>query len=237
MTAKGATVRTKKAYDDVQGVYAFAGIGTFSVKIGWSNNIRRRLGISSMYAPFGLEVIGWISSDDSELEKRIHRDLKKYKLRGEWFLWCDDVRKYIESFFTTTSEGDVRETLVSNEELDKIITDNPLLYCDEQDAAIAPILRAVNDLGVKRHLIAHGLGNWDERLATIEDLAMLASGFNINVTWERHRQLVYRIAEKIASTSRTAATGVSIALELRKYLKSDEYKSRKSVARSIIDVN
>ena len=55
-------------------------------KIGWSDvNVTQRIAKLQTGNPFKLELYGYISTTDSQVERFLHRKLKKYRGIGEWF--------------------------------------------------------------------------------------------------------------------------------------------------------
>ena len=61
---------------------------TNKVKIGKTNNVKNRIRTLQTGNPYKLRIIGTISCQDektmSELEKRLHNELKDKRLVGEW---------------------------------------------------------------------------------------------------------------------------------------------------------
>ena len=73
---------------DYQCVYFFKHTSLSPIKIGYSskNNPMDRFEQFKTYAPFGAEIIGFISTEKAkELESNLHRKLKAFRLNGEWF--------------------------------------------------------------------------------------------------------------------------------------------------------
>lgn len=65
------------------------------VKIGYTNNIQNRFKNLRVAIPGNLEILGVISGD-TVLEKKLHRAFRKYKMRGEWFFYSQELKNYIE---------------------------------------------------------------------------------------------------------------------------------------------
>lgn len=198
-------------YEGMSGVYAFVALGTAAVKVGWSDNVARRLGLSSMYAPFGIVLVGVRQTDDKREERVVHKALKAWALRGEWFVWCDAVRDCLKDGFELSKEftqGDVGA-------MKKSITQNPLLDVDEFDSAAAVFFRAIQMM--PRHSKAY-LSQWidpnSDLPLTCEDLARFASGRWSGITRERYRQHLYKVAHFIMAASPADPTAVVIASEL-----------------------
>jgi hypothetical protein len=182
-------------YDGISGVYAFASLGTGAVKIGWSDNIAKRMALSAMYCPFGAVVIGVRQTEDSQEEKKVHRDLKKFSLRGEWFVWCDYVKGYLDEHFACETQ-DASPAAVSG-----AVSNNPLLEFDEFDAATTAFVKAVQSMPKSS---AAYLSQWIDadsaKPLTCEDLVRFASGRFGGITRERYRQHLYNVAYRIMAT-------------------------------------
>lgn len=74
-------------------------------KIGKSNNPINRLSQLQTGSPFPLELVSYIDKDElTELE--IHNLFKDYRLEGEWFKYCDEIKSFfnIEEAFLTNKE-------------------------------------------------------------------------------------------------------------------------------------
>lgn len=68
----------------IPGVYFVKCEDTRHVKIGYSDNIRRRLVTLRISSPSHLHFIGWIDGDRS-IETELHRRFADDRVRGEWF--------------------------------------------------------------------------------------------------------------------------------------------------------
>jgi len=56
------------------------------IKIGFTNDLRRRMRTLQTGNPLELKLLGWIvSDDDSELERDLHQRFESRRSRGEWF--------------------------------------------------------------------------------------------------------------------------------------------------------
>ena len=67
------------------------------VKIGVATDLDDRLNMLQVACPYKLKVIGFIANADHVLEKQIHKKLKAYHIRGEWFKWCEEIREIIKT--------------------------------------------------------------------------------------------------------------------------------------------
>jgi len=84
-------------------VYFFRHLTLKPVKIGYSDSStpKNRFATFKTYAPFGAELLGFISSSNANvLEKKIHKKLKHKRLEGEWFDITDEEVKEIIDFYS-----------------------------------------------------------------------------------------------------------------------------------------
>jgi hypothetical protein len=65
-------------------VYAIGDADHRQVKIGYTNNPRRRLTNIQITCPFAVSIL-WQIEGDATLEDALHWHFKSYHLRGEWF--------------------------------------------------------------------------------------------------------------------------------------------------------
>ena len=70
--------------------------GETYVKIGRATNLRTRLGGIQCGNPIELDFLGCMYGDDLE-EKELHRFLRKYRARGEWFRFSAPVAQFISN--------------------------------------------------------------------------------------------------------------------------------------------
>jgi hypothetical protein len=66
------------------------------IKIGISQNVKRRVGDVSRTSGLKVECIGSLPGSYA-FEKHLHKKLAEHRLEGEWFIDCDDVRAVINS--------------------------------------------------------------------------------------------------------------------------------------------
>lgn len=69
----------------MQGVYVIRAIGTPRVKIGWSNNVEKRLNGLKTGCPYPVELLKVIETDDQSMERLAHEALRQFRVHGEWF--------------------------------------------------------------------------------------------------------------------------------------------------------
>jgi hypothetical protein len=195
-------------YEGISGVYAFVALGTAAVKVGWSDDVSKRLNLSSMYCPFGIVLVGVKRTDDKREERLVHRALKEWALRGEWFIWCDSVRKYLSDGFELSDGFTGNSAAV----MERAITSNPLLDTDEFDSAASVFYRAIQTMPKSS---AAYLSQWidpnSERPLTCEDLARFASGRFRGISRDRYRQYLFKVAHVVMAASPADPTAAFIA--------------------------
>lgn len=76
------------------------------VKIGFSDNVKGRIPDIQVSNPKDLSV-ELVIDGDYALEQKIHNDLRKYHVRGEWFSYSEVVKGYIDKL----KSGDLRWSL------------------------------------------------------------------------------------------------------------------------------
>ena len=66
------------------------------VKIGFTNRFKIRLNQLQVSSPIKLEVLGIIEGDKTD-EKYMHDKFKHISTNGEWFVYCDELKSYIDT--------------------------------------------------------------------------------------------------------------------------------------------
>lgn len=80
------------------------------IKIGYTRGpLKRRLDAIARNLPGDLEIIGHIPGP-RVLEQEIHKHLKKYRLKGEWFTDCAETRRSIRQFILASDQIEIAET-------------------------------------------------------------------------------------------------------------------------------
>lgn len=79
------------------GVYFVASENRRSVKIGYASDFAERFTAAQTWFTSELCVLGVIRSNDPKLERRIHRQFKQFRIRGEWFVMSDALREYVQA--------------------------------------------------------------------------------------------------------------------------------------------
>lgn len=65
-----------------------------SLKIGVSHDPKKRLNDLQTANAHKLELIGYINGDSSK-ERKIQSEMCKYHMRGEWFKYCENVKRHV----------------------------------------------------------------------------------------------------------------------------------------------
>lgn len=68
----------------------------YQIKIGYTNNIRKRLQDLQSGNPRKLEVMAIIEGD-CDFERVLHNHFREYKTTGEWFKPSKSILKYIRA--------------------------------------------------------------------------------------------------------------------------------------------
>jgi hypothetical protein len=153
-----------------------------SIKIGTSVNVKSRLASLQTSTQETLALIASIPGD-VKLEQSIHRDLAKYRQRGEWFLDCKEVRHAIcelcgSDVFTKppqpTPLPDIRSVLepILHDKRRRLLDFASFCFEDSERNRKAKIWK----LHVtKRHLIPPAIGLAQRGLAELSDVFLLGS--------------------------------------------------------------
>lgn len=81
-------------------VYLILNKATRACKIGYTNNVKRRVRQLQTGSSEKLELMTSIEGSLVD-EKELHRFFNEYRITGEWFTWCEDIRSY----FSCSSNG------------------------------------------------------------------------------------------------------------------------------------
>lgn len=92
-------------------IYLIACEKTNTCKIGYTNNPDKRLSALQTGNPYSLELMAVIEGTSSD-ESMLHSKFMNYRLNGEWFNYCEDIKNYFQ----------VDEYFQINKELLKVIT-------------------------------------------------------------------------------------------------------------------
>lgn len=79
------------------GIYAISVVGDdmAPVKIGYSREVKSRLGALQIGSPYPLEIIA-VCRGRAHHEKRVHRHLLRHKSHGEWFVRSPETIEVID---------------------------------------------------------------------------------------------------------------------------------------------
>jgi DNA-binding XRE family transcriptional regulator len=70
------------------------------VKIGFTNRFKTRLNQLQVSSPVKLEVLSIVEGDKND-EKTLHQKFNHLYSYGEWFIYCDELKNYIDLLDTT----------------------------------------------------------------------------------------------------------------------------------------
>lgn len=77
-------------------IYLIQNTVTTNVKIGYTSNLKQRLRDIQISNDCELKVLSTINGN-IELEQKLHKQFKKYHIRGEWFRFGDEIKKYFKN--------------------------------------------------------------------------------------------------------------------------------------------
>lgn len=66
------------------------------VKVGYAQNVPKRMESCQTWCPYPVVLLGTIPGD-RQVEKQIHDHLYQWRALGEWFAYCDKVKEIIDS--------------------------------------------------------------------------------------------------------------------------------------------
>jgi hypothetical protein len=88
-------------------VYFFKHVGLKPIKIGYTNNespLNRFIQFST-YAPFGSQIVGFISTNEANLlEKTLHDKFAEKRLLGEWFDISETECENVINFYSNIED-------------------------------------------------------------------------------------------------------------------------------------
>jgi hypothetical protein len=81
-------------------VYFIKAEGVNPIKNGHTFNLNRRLEQIKTYLPTNIEIVGLIhDKNPAKIEREIHKELKDYRMNGEWFNISESMaNKIIEKY-------------------------------------------------------------------------------------------------------------------------------------------
>lgn len=130
-----------------------------SIKIGYSTNIPARLTAIRTGNPSEVLLLGTLPGG-RELEREIHAALSNYRLQGEWFKDCADVRNCLATYRSVANNRECERQKASPERLASLLVlasgadaENNLADITQRFGALinTPVLRG-NRPGVKEVL-------------------------------------------------------------------------------------
>lgn len=101
---KSATIDVPPLGPDQYGHVYVIGFADY-VKIGWSENVKRRLFDIQKHAPEKL-VLYRLFAAKKVTERQLHRKFKSLRLHGEWFALVRDLKYWVEDRCPTETKSD-----------------------------------------------------------------------------------------------------------------------------------
>lgn len=102
------------------------------VKIGFSDNLKKRLSALQVSSAYKLEVL-LIIDGDYEKESELHQQFREYRNSGEWFDLSDPIEAFIEDNRQNDRRyefGFVNNMLLSNNQLSRIKKEKHMCLSD-----------------------------------------------------------------------------------------------------------
>jgi hypothetical protein len=127
-----------------------------AVKIGRSNNPKRRLQMIATGSPVACSIIGVMSGDASE-ERDLHDRFSKYRVRREWFELSPEVKSFI-----------AQNTAVLPADTFKAKSNHPLsLYLQDKGESLSAFAKTAKTSRMQLYRIMAGEGTTTSRLKQI----------------------------------------------------------------------
>jgi len=96
MVFNKAVIKFNPEKDIYSGVYVIRSISGGPIKIGFSRDIGSRVREIESNHPYPLEILYVVRNVGTDFERHLHRRLKEYKIKGEWFIYNSTVKRKIE---------------------------------------------------------------------------------------------------------------------------------------------
>lgn len=85
-----------------KGFVYFIRAGEGPVKIGWTRDVRQRLEHTQTHNHEALTLVGSIAGD-TRTEAELHRCLRPFHIRGEWYAWAPEVESAVAGLIAAAS--------------------------------------------------------------------------------------------------------------------------------------
>jgi hypothetical protein len=164
-------------------VYFVSAIGSNAIKIGFTEDIDSRLRELSTGSPFELLPIAAIFGPATE-EYRAHMQLKRHRIRGEWFNDCREVWEYIETHAHFILGRDAEPQYVPLTSDNEPFFDGKEAYHGVFIKSIAEALSSSDLSERQRTILSMRFGVGLQRSMTLEEVAAA-----FRITRERVRQI------------------------------------------------
>jgi len=103
-SSSSAKENSAEAPDKSKRVYLYFFAAPGRIKIGISKNVQQRLAEVGSHLEAEPSVIGFVRGS-IEFEQHVHRELKAFRIRGEWFRDCRKVRNIIKNILAGDTLG------------------------------------------------------------------------------------------------------------------------------------
>ena len=119
-------------------IYFIQNTETKHIKIGYSNNVRKRLSEIQTTSPYELAILT-ICEGGIEVEKELHDKFNKSYIRGEWFSPSEELITHINNFPPYLNKEYIglrklrRNKKMTMEEVGKIMNISKQGICDLED--------------------------------------------------------------------------------------------------------
>ena len=93
----GQAQRFKPTKHDTQFVYFARIVPDGPVKIGFAHNVKNRINALNVTVPYEVRLVfAFEVADAPVVEKKLHEQFEKHKIRGEWFKPTDEIFHHIK---------------------------------------------------------------------------------------------------------------------------------------------
>lgn len=151
------------------------------IKIGYTDDLTKRIYSFNNASPYGIDVVGVIETEHAEkLEKEIHDKLQQFRLNGEWFEITEEyansiIRMYANSEYLSARNEFEMGFIKSRSHDDRIdgkldFESSPTMYHTEyafMNQGEISEHTGVNRSDVKRYLDAIGAKGFNRRFGPI----------------------------------------------------------------------
>lgn len=121
-------------------VYFIEAIGTDTIKIGVTTNMKTRVSALSSSSPFELCVVYYFPGS-LQKEKELHKKFNHLRVNGEWFKYTDEIKNFISALKLVLSNKD--DIVVPKKRKKKLANDK--LFCLRMPSSLYVMLEAISE--------------------------------------------------------------------------------------------